>query len=316
MAEDYDYESFYKEWNDENDFISVHTSGSTGEPKEIKLSKRFMIGSARRTIDFFRLSSGSRLHSCVSPEFIGGKMMAVRAAALNCNFTWEKPANRVLAKMAPKERITLLAVVPSQMLHILENLNIMPVIDTIIVGGGPVNKTLKEKITASGLNVYETYGMTETSSHIALRHISGKEEWFRTLPGIKVNKNEKECLRIVFESGEVFETNDLVEVKDGETFKVIGRIDHVIISGGKKINPAVVEEKISHLIEHRFIITGEADEKWGQKVILKIEGEENKESKGKLWGELKKLLPPYEMPKEIYYIRKLRATKNGKLIRN
>ena len=308
------YEEFIEEWGNEKNHILAKTSGSTGIPKEISLSKDFVKESALRTITFFNLNERSRLHSCVSPDFIGGKMMAVRATLVNAALTWEEPSNAPIKYLDNNEEIDLLAVVPSQILYILENISHLPKINNIIIGGSKIHPELKSKIAASGLNAYETYGMTETASHIALRKISTEDTLFETLPGITVRKNKNDCLVIHFESGMEITTNDICEIISERKFLIKGRKDNVIISGGKKINPTEIEDKISSLISYPFLIASLPDEKWGEKIILVIECDNTSLqpfSSDKFVG----LLEKWEIPKEIYAVEKLPRTANNKLIR-
>lgn len=310
------FPDFINEWRNSEDFITVCTSGSTGKPKEIKLNKGFVSESARRTIEFFKLNSDSRLHSCVSPDFIGGKMMAVRAHQIGAKLSWETPSNSPLQDLDASKKIDLLAVVPSQMPYIIKNLQRLPSIRNIIVGGSSINSGLRKAIAESGLNAYETYGMTETASHIALRKIESSLMPFRLFEGINIDLDLRGCLRIKFKTGPVIVTNDIAEIIGEKEFFIKGRADNVIISGGRKIHPEEVERKIGHLISDPFMITGKCDEKWGQKVILLIEGHFQPDFVMKLSEEIKLLLEKWEVPKEIVFTDNLPRTPNGKLIRD
>lgn len=309
------FDEFLQEWRSEVPEIAARTSGSTGSPKEIRLKKEFVRESALRTNSFFGIDSRSRLHSCVSPEFIGGKMMAVRAEEAGCRFSWEEPANICLQGVGKDERIDLLAVVPSQMLYIVSHLEEIPSIGNIIVGGSAINPVLRRRIAESGLNAFETYGMTETASHIALRKITAGEEWFSPLSGIRVETDDRGCLVIHFDSGEKVVTNDLARVSHEGSFLIDGRYDHIIITGGKKVNPFEVERKISRFLEIPFVVTSAADEKWGERVILRIEGRGDENDAALLNAEIRQCLAPWEVPKEIHYVEKLERTPNGKIIR-
>lgn len=309
------FDEFREEWYDNNKEITVNTSGSTGNPKKIGLSKDFMKESARRTNQFFGIKKNSRLHSCVSADYIGGKMMFVRAEEAMALLTWETPSNRPLQQLGPKDKIDLLAVVPSQMQAILKNHETLPQIKNIIIGGSAIHKDLKNKIAASDLNAYETYGMTETASHIALRKISQLEEPFKVLPGIKVEIDTENCLKIRFRNGIELQTKDLAEIISDEEFYIKGRKDNVIISGGKKINPFDLEEKIGQIIESSFYMVGVPDEKWGEKLVLMIEDPYLSLEEDVIKGKLKAVLENWQIPKEIYCVANFQRTPNGKIIR-
>ena len=324
------FNEFLEEWRGQGDIITVKTSGSTGSPKTMILKKEFVRSSGRRTNSFFSLDSSSRLHSCVSADFIGGKMMAVRSELAGCRFTWETPSNRPLSGVEKGESIDLLAVVPSQMVHILDHLDEMPPLGAIIIGGSAIHPDLKRRIAASGLNAFETYGMTETASHIALSKITGDETRFTPLNGIRVATDERGCLVILFDSGEMVVTNDIAEIiegagveedsvedgydKDGRevSFRILGRIDNVIVTGGKKVNPEDLERRIAGLIDADFMITSRPDEKWGERVVLRVA---SPAISADLLTRLRGVLEPHEMPKEIEYVSSLPLTPNGKLKR-
>lgn len=309
------YKDFINEWRDASEYIQAFTSGSTGTPKVIKLLKSFVRESAVRTNTFFNLNVNSTFHSCISPDYIGGKMMAVRAEILGAYFSWEEPSNRPLKDFPLHQNISLLALVPSQMIHILENKDHLPHIDNIIIGGSPIHSELRKKIKSSGLNAFETYGMTETASHIALRKIEKEDVPFRVLPGISIEKDAEDCLVISFANKYKVFTNDIVEIYDTEYFIIKGRKDHMIITGGKKVNPMDLESKISELIKADFYISSREDEKWGQKIILVIEGEESGFDKKEILKNLSRYVLPWEMPKEILFKKKLERTHNGKILR-
>lgn len=310
------YEEFLREWRNNSNFISAQTSGSTGTPKQIFLDKDFVRQSAERTNKFFGLTSSSRLHSCISPEFIGGKMMAVRAELCGARLTWEVPSNQSLKSLNPMEVIDLLAIVPSQMIYLLENLEKLPEIKNVIIGGSPLHPELRIQIAEAGINAFETYGMTETASHIALRKIQKEKIPFKTLEGITVSKDEDDCLIIHFPDGEKIYTNDIAEVISEKEFQVLGRRDNILITGGKKLNPLKIEEIISEFIRHTFFIGGIPDEKWGQKVTLIVEAKPSEYNFEDLKIKMKSVLQSWQVPKDIIFTPRLKRTDNGKIIRN
>ena len=309
------FEEFLEEWHNDRDFIIAKTSGSTGSPKEIKLQKEFVGASAMRTNCFFSLGEGSRLYSCVSPDYIGGKMMAVRAVLGGCSLAWETPSNEPLCEVDPWEEIDLLAVVPSQMHHIVSNLSRLPKIRNIIVGGSAIPEILWSRISESGLNAYETYGMTETASHIALRKILKKKEPFTLLPGIDIETDSESCLKIKFSNDFIIQTNDIAEIISKNQFYIKGRRDNIIISGGKKINPFELENKISKYISSSFYLTGYPDEKWGEILVLVIEGNKSDFDCTQLKEYLSEELERWQLPKKILFSSSLNRTVNGKLLR-
>ena len=314
-----DYSDLFRQWRDSRTFIKCTTSGSTGTPKTIGLPKKEMEASAWRTINFFGLKEGAVLYSCISPDYIGGKMMAIRALMLgfddndsNCHtrFLFEEPSNRPLARCSIA-RIDLLSVVPSQMHFILANKAIMPEFGAILVGGSPIPPALRRDIEESGLPAWESYGMTETSSHIALRRIKATPERFRPLPGIATDIKDG-CLRIKIHGWQTLVTNDIADIGPDGAFNILGRKDNMIISGGKKINPEAVEDILSKVFDFEFAITSRPDEMWGEKVVRSADTEALTEKE--IIEKCKLMLPAHCVPKNIIR-RSLPHTDNGKISR-
>lgn len=235
--------------------------------------------------------------------------MAVRAYETGAGLTWEKPSNRPLEKYDGKP-IDLLAVVPSQMIHILDNLHDMPEIRAVIIGGAPIPAHLRERIEESGLNAWETYGMTETASHIALRRVSATPGAFTTLDGIRTYTDSESRLVIEMDGWQRLVTNDIAEIAECG-FTILGRYDNVIISGGKKIHPEQVEEILERELGVPVMISSMPDEKWGERVIMTIEDGGDSQADIKIISKCKNLLPEECVPKEIIHSEVAR-TANGK----
>lgn len=311
------FEQLKEEWNAPTPAIQCRTSGSTGVPSVIELQKEQMRRSALRTCAYFGLDSTSHLHSCIAADFIGGKMMLVRAETIGASFSYETPSNRPLDNYSGPA-IDLLSVVPSQMLHILDNRYRMPQIRNILIGGAPVSAELRARIAESGYNAFESYGMTETSSHIAIRKIEAEEHPFRTLDGIRVDTAEHSRLAIHIDGWQDIVTNDVAELYSDREFRILGRADNVIISGGKKIHPEQMERKMASCFSFPFYISSRPDPKWGERVVMVIATEESGISglsDSEIIAECRKVCLPYEVPKEVIRIPSLPTTENGKLRR-
>lgn len=312
------FEEFIAQWNDGFPYIPVHTSGSTGTPKEILLAKSIMQRSALRTIKYFNISPEWRLHSCISPDFIGGKMVAVRALAADCRFTYETPSNSPV--MSTREGpIDLVSVVPSQLVYVIDRPELFTNVRRYLVGGSPLPLGMRELIAERGLKVWESYGMTETASHIAVRRVTDENNLFEPLPGISVSTDSRNCLVIKGAVETPVVTNDIAEISPDGRFSIIGRIDNVIISGGRKIMPEIIEDKIRKItgLTSPMILTGIPDPKWGMRPVLYIEGTPlNGTECRNMMANLRNKLDGWECPKEIYFVDTLARTPNGKLLRN
>lgn len=302
---------FLDQWNDvSTDNIVAHTSGSTGAPKEIRLMKADMRRSAQATNRFFEIDEDSLLHLPLSPDYIAGKMMIVRAHEAGCRLIVEKPGNAPLREYKGRD-ITLSAVVPSQVGGLLDGDGCRH-ISNLIIGGAPLSTEAEEALIRSGIRAYATYGMTETCSHVALRRLGEKE--FAGLPGFRFSTDERGCLVIDcdgFSFGRIV-TNDVVELNGDAAFRWLGRADNAINSGGIKVIPEVIEARIAPLMGNvAFYITSRASEKWGEEIVMMVEGDDAVVSR----ETLRALLGAKICPKEIICVPRFERTSSSKVIR-
>lgn len=296
---------FLLDWFDAKPYIEMHTSGSTGIPKTITVSKQAMVESALATGDFFELNPRNKALQCLPVKYVAGKMMLVRAMILGLDLDYVAPSSHPLHHN--EVDYDFVAMVPLQAQNSIAELK---KVKKLIVGGASVNKNLEKQLLKLSTEVYETYGMTETITHIAARKLG--EKAFTVLPNVTVSYDDRNCLVIHAPriSEEVITTNDIVELLNENQFVFIGRIDNVINSGGIKLIPEQIEEKLAGKITQRFFIASKPDNELGEKVVLVIEGEKH-EFDTTLYEELDK----YEKPKEIIFISKFKETPNGKIIR-
>ncbi len=301
---------FILEWLDDKEYIAVKTSGSTGVPKVIKLHKEHVFNSAWATTSFFGLNQGTKALLCLSSEYIAGKMMLVRALISGWNLYTTNPDKRPLANIY--EDFDFTAMVPYQLYHSLDNLH---KVKKMIIGGGAVSKNMEDQIQQYATEIFATYGMTETISHVAVRALNGRERStvYTALPNVEFSQRENDCLQILapFISDHRIDTNDVVELLSPTSFKLLGRIDNVINTGGIKVHPEIIEEKLAPLIAEPFFITSEKDEVLGERVVLVIENRaSNIQEIDKFKG-----LERYEKPKKIVFSPQFLYTETGKIRR-
>ena len=307
-----DYGDFLLHWIDKETTVQVRTSGSTGMPKTIVLEKQHMVNSALATGKFFDLKAGDSALLCLSGAHIAGKMMLVRAMALGLDLDWVEPTTTPL--FSTIKSYDFCAMVPMQLQASLTQISR---IKTLIVGGAPLSKKLNEDVQNVPTSIYETYGMTETITHIALRKVNhGPIDYFKTLPNVKIDKDERNCLVINAPdlNASPLVTNDIVQLISDREFKWLGRYDNIINSGGVKLIPEQIEHKLAPIIKSRFFVAGIPDEQLGLQMILLVEGEiEDLELSEKV-----KSIPTleeYEIPKNIVFTKKFIETINGKISR-
>lgn len=333
------YQEFISEWNDEAQTIHVQTSGSTGAPKKLNVRKDKMIESAKMTCDFLALQPGDTALLCMNLDYIGAKMMVVRSLVRQLHLVQVAPSGHPLATVDVP--ITFAAMVPLQVynsLHVPEEREKLRQIKHLIIGGGAIDDVLAAQLHDFPHAVWSTYGMTETLSHIALRRLNGLESssWYTPLQGIKVTTNADDCL--VIDAPKLCDTpivtNDIAEIRATSTsegknalaFRIIGRRDNVINSGGVKIQMEELERLMRPFLTMPYMVTKRKSEKFGEIVVLMVEKEgddegatvEEKSELPMLRAILRLLhraLPRYWEPRLYLSVDRIPMTETGKLNR-
>lgn len=297
---------FLLDWLDDKETIQLTTSGTTGTPKIITIKKEAMVHSAIATGNFFDLHPQDKALLCLSTRYIAGKMMIVRAMMLGLELDIIAPSSNLDDFLSDK-CYDFVAIVPLQAENSLDKLNQFK---KIIIGGAKVSDDLALKLRGVNAEIYETYGMTETITHIAAKRVG--ETYFKTLEHVTITVDNRNCLVIDTPSisDEIIITNDIVEIFNERQFKWLGRYDNVINSGGVKLFPEQIETKLASKISNRFFITGLPDAVLGTKVVLVIEGE-----KYKIVPSIFDSLDKFEKPKEVFFVSKFLETETTKINR-
>ena len=352
-------EDFLSEWNNDSDRVLVHTSGSTGKPKPMMVEKKRMLNSARITCDFLGLKPGDSALLCMSLDYIAGKMVVVRSIERHLHLISVSPSGHPLKDINLKDangkdvngEITFAAMVPMQVyntLQVPEERERLTHIRHLIIGGGAIDASLEKELRSlpGNIAIWSTYGMTETLSHIALRRINGDEasEWYQPFDSVKISQTDEGCLVIdaPLVCAETLVTNDIVEIEpyiynkvekhDKEEkhdkveklrFRIKGRKDNVICSGGIKIQIEEVEALLKPHLEMPFMIAKKKDEKFGEIAVLLTEDEDLK----KVEATIRRLLSgksddsnksseskshKYWIPREYLHVDHLPFTETGK----
>ena len=352
-------EDFFSEWNNDSDRVLVHTSGSTGKPKPMMVEKKRMLNSARITCDFLGLKPGDSALLCMSLDYIAGKMVVVRSIERHLHLISVSPSGHPLKDIDLKDvngkdvngEITFAAMVPMQVyntLQVPEERERLTHVRHLIIGGGAIDASLEKELRSlpGNIAIWSTYGMTETLSHIALRRINGAEasEWYQPFDSVKISQTEEGCLVIdaPLVCAETLVTNDIVEIEpyiynkvekhdkveknevvEKLRFRIKGRKDNVICSGGIKIQIEEVEALLKPHLEKPFMIAKKKDEKFGEIAVLLTEDEDLK----KVEATVRRLLSgksddsnksseskshKYWIPREYLHVDHLPLTETGK----
>ena len=299
----------------------VHTSGSTGEPKPMWVEKRRMEASARMTCDFLGLHEGDTALLCMSLDYIAGKMMVVRSLVRGLRLVTVEPSGRPLAGVAGQ--LDFAAMVPMQVwnsLQVAEERERLMTIGNLIIGGGAIDDRLAHELAGFPNRVWSTYGMTETLSHIALRRLSGDgaSVWYTPFDSVTIDQTPDGCLVIdapLVHEGRLV-TNDRVQLRTDKAtgrrqFRVLGRKDNVIDSGGIKIQIEEVEHTLKPFLRAPFAITKLPDEKFGEVVVLLSE----QSDKAELEEICMNALPHYWVPRRYFHVDRVPMTETGKIAR-
>jgi len=309
---------FIIDWLSDNDDIKSTTSGSTGVPKTISLKKSYVLNSAKATNNFFNLKKGDVALLCLPIKYIAGKLMVVRAIERGLDLYCVEPS---LSPSFSQSFIDFAAMTPAQVTSLLANderRKLLNQIDKLIIGGDSIPPTLEEKIQHLAPEVWHTYGMTETITHIALRKVNGERtsQSFTPMSHVKVSLYNDNCLIVDAPSIGVInlKTNDIADIQADGSFKIVGRKDSVIISGGVKLFPEEIEKKLSDVCKFPFYFAGKKDDLLGNKLIMYIESttEVDKEA---LLKKISTKVDKYQVPKEITVVEKFLRTDSGKILR-
>lgn len=307
-------DEFVSDWQSDSPTLLVHTSGSTGKPKPMLVEKRRMEASARITCGFLGLRAGDTALLCMPLDFIAGKMVVVRSLVWGLQLVAVEPSGHPLKGLT--ESPTFAAMVPMQVynsLKVEEERRLLRDIKHLIIGGGAVNSDMAEALRGFPNAVWSTYGMTETLSHIALRRLSGAEasEWYEPFDGVGVTTSADGCLVIDAPAvcAHPLVTNDIAEIApDGRRFRIRGRRDNVVCSGGLKLQIEEMEARLQPHLNVPYMISKRPDDKFGEAVVL-LAVTDDMESVCEV---CRKHMPRYEQPRYFLAVSELPMTPTGK----
>ncbi len=311
-------DEFLAEWHNDSEFVHVQTSGSTGAPKPMMVEKRRMLASARITCDFLGLRPGDSALLCMSLDYIAGKMMVVRSLERQLRLVTVAPSGHPLSHLSPHSShfspLVFAAMVPLQVynsLQVPEECERLREIRHLIIGGGAIDEAMAAQLKTFPHAVWSTYGMTETLSHIALRRLSGPEasDWYTPFPSVNLSLSADGCL--IIDAPEVCQerlvTNDIAVLSPEGRFRILGRKDNMICSGGIKIQAEELERQLRPHLSAPFMITKRSDEKFGEVVVLLTEGDISDAR-----SVCEHILPKFHHPRIYLHVAQIPLTATGK----
>lgn len=266
--------SFLQWWFGNEEKKNIKTSGSTGTPKEIVITKENMKRSALASIAFFNLQAGEKVLLALPLQFIGGMMMVVRAVLANMDMY---PVNPSLCPLLhPMPRMDFASLTPSQMTNMLETEKKEEIekIKTVLLGGGSINDSLKQKLYSLKTQCYSSYAMTETLSHVALQKLNGNnpQKAYYPLPEVRIASSKKGTALISTPWNEKkLVTNDLISINSDGSFHILGRTDDAITTGGVTLLPEQLENEWAPYLSVTFAAAAIPDIRWGEQLVLVTE---------------------------------------------
>lgn len=330
-----DLVDFLRSWFNDSPLMAVRTSGSTGTPKELLVRKEQMIQSAHLTCDFLNLQSGDTALLCMDLRYIGAMMVVVRALVAGLNLIVRRASGHPLADVRGK--LTFAAMVPLQVYNTLQipaEKQQLEQTAILIIGGGAIDNALEAEIRRLPGEIYSTYGMTETLSHIALRRLNGTSasERYVPFPSVALSLSPENTLVIQapLVCDDVLQTNDIARIYSDGSFTILGRKDNIINSGGIKIQAEVVEKFFRDFVIVPFVITSVPDQRLGQALTLLIKNPldfDERDMEEDVIGVIKEImeellekrglmnLQHYYRPRHILFVDYIPQTENGKIDR-
>lgn len=306
---------FINQWLSGVQDFEFKTSGSTGPSKNIQVQRNQIELSAKNTLGFLGLEQGQKALVCLNAEYVAGKMMIARSLIGSLEMHICDPSENPFAIYDVQFDFT--AVVPLQLYKWLGNMQEysgLQHVKTIIVGGAALGVALEQQCKVLTGRIFETYGMTETLSHVAMREVGTQEAFAPVFEDLLLGQDERNCLKIkgAITQNEWLQTNDIVQLGSDNNFVINGRADFVINTGGVKVSPEAIERQIKlHLqLENEFVISSMPDDQLGEKLVLVIEAELSAINFSNF-----DFLPKYMKPKKLVCLPEFPKTNSGKIDR-
>ena len=296
---------FILEFLNDDTTITQQTSGTTGKPKTLTLTKSALIASAKITLETLNIPRSGTAFLCLPIDYIAGKMLVVRALVGQMNLFYSEPSS--MPELEGIGKIDLCSMVPMQAYNIFSDYDMLHAMGTLLVGGSEIRPELEEMLQSLKEPAYETFGMAETCSQVGIRRINGEEKdtKFKILKGFDISVDERSCMVVNADFlGEEIVTNDIIELIEGGYFIWHGRKDNLINSGGKKVHPETIESLIMARVGHPVAVCGVDDEKLGQRIVLAVEKQYCSDTKD-LENLVKEVLMSHQQPKEFLLLDKI-----------
>jgi O-succinylbenzoic acid--CoA ligase len=296
----------------------IHTSGTTGVPKEVELSFANHAASVVASADGLGVDPGDRWLCPLPLHHVGGLNVLIRSVVnrttvvLHDRFDVERVKGELEAG-----GLTLASLVPTMLARLrAAGLSRTPGLRAIALGGGPIPPDLLDWARDAGIPVVPVYGMTETCSQVVAgspgRPLKGVE--LEIAPDGEILVRGPMVARGAVAADGWLHTGDQGRLDEDGRLHVLGRIKELIITGGENVAPLEVEQV---LLAHPAVVdagvAGLPDTDWGEAVTAFVV---LREPAGDLREWCRERLAAFKVPKAIHVVPELPRNAGGKLLRD
>ncbi len=322
------------------------TSGTTGQPKGVVLSRRAFLASARASEKNLRLGRGDRWLLGLPIAHVGGLSILTRSLLARSAVVVPREIARgarldadALARAIDEERVTLASLVPTQLEWLLSRdppWRAPSHLRAVLLGGAAARPVLLARAADRGVPVLTTYGLTEACSQVTTQIVGtvnrGELGSGPPLAGVEVRVVDG-VIEVrgptlfdgyvpapdgsVFSGDGWFTTNDLGRLDASGNLHVLGRRSELVITGGENVHPAEVEAVVEQCPGVSAACAfGVPDDTWGEILAVAIvAGPGGPPSDTELGAFVRERLSPHRRPRRVAFVDALATTPAGKLDR-
>ncbi|MEE8487634.1 MAG: AMP-binding protein, partial [Gemmatimonadota bacterium] len=263
----------------DSDLMAIlFTSGSSGSPRAVELSRAAFLASAAASAARLGWQEDDRWLCCLPIAHVGGLSILIRCLIARRTVVLIPRFNpAAVVEALDRHAVTLASLVPAMLVRLLRlepSWSPSPSLRVVLLGGSPAPEAIWGEAERRGIPLRATYGLTETCSQVATAKASTPRDLV-PLDGIDVRVRDG-CIEVgglyvyscTLTSDGYLRTGDLGRLRPDGVLEVLGRADDLIITGGENVMPAEVEAELeTHPQILRAVVFGLPDAEWGEIVV-------------------------------------------------